>query len=304
MSIVEKAVEKLKTLQPQEPVRRRIEPAFEPPASSASPVPTVERMQDRVRVMHAAIEATPVWHVNPADLKRAGLLPAEDEAAHRLADELRRIKRPLLANITGKGVKAVVNGQRIMVASAIPGEGKTFTSFNLAMSLARELDFEVLLVDGDIPKSDITRILKLDSRPGLMDVLADERRQPSEVIVRTEVPNLLVVPVGQRSPLAAEFFGSRRMEYVLHEFAGQGQRRLMLFDSSPLLATSEAPILASHMGQIIVVVAAGSTGQQTVKSALQTLDSSKCISFILNMSRLPSSEGYYDSYYHHYSKDR
>lgn len=304
MSIVEKAVEKLKTLQIEEPPRSRIEPVFEQVRLHASRAPTVERLQDRGRVTDSMPDRAAVWHINPADLKREGVSPGEEDAVRQLAEELRRIKRPLLANATGKGAEVIKNGHRIMVASAIPGEGKTFTSLNLAMSLAKELDFEVLLVDGDIPKSDVTRILGLESRLGLIDVLADGQLQPSEVIVHTDVPNLTVVPVGQPSPLVAELFGSRRMEYVLGEFDGPRQQRLVLFDSSPLLAASEAPVLALHMGQIVLVVAANSTSHQTVTSALQTLDSSKYISFILNMSRLPAGENYYYSYYHHYSKDR
>src|SRR3546814_1109406 len=108
-----------------------------------------------------------------------------------------------------------------------------YTTLFRSMSLARETDFEVLLVDGDIPKSDITGILGLGGQPGLMDVLADEKRAPAEVIVRTDVQNLLVVPAGKRHPLAAELFRSRRMEYLLDEFGGRYRRRRMVFDSSP-----------------------------------------------------------------------
>lgn len=308
MSIVEKAVEKLKALQPQVGTLAGVKPsvgsASEILASHSPSTASVERLQDKIRAVHATADKAPELQLDRAGLKRAGLLPAEDEAAHRLADELRRIKHPLLANITGrKGATAVANGHRIMVASAVPGEGKTFTSLNLAMSLAKERDYEVLLVDADIPKCDLTRALHLEGHPGLLDVLTDEQRRPDDVIARTDVPNLMVVPVGRPSTLTAELLGSRRMEQVLQEFTGQGQRRLLIFDSSPLLATSEAQVLASRMGQIILVVAAGRTTQQAVKSAIQTLDGSKCINLILNMTRLWAGEGYYGTYYSHNLKD-
>lgn len=291
MNIVEKAVEKLKTLQP--------EPLASPPVEEKSqhPASTIERLQDSARVVEQSTEVAPPWHVDHVALERRGLLSADKEATNRLADELRRIKRPLMDNALGKGAKAFAHAQRIVVTSAVPGEGKSFTALNLALSLARERDFEVLLVDGDIPKSDITRVLGLEGRPGLMDVLADERRQPAEVIVRTDVPNLLVVPAGGRQPLAAELFGSLRMEYVLEGLGGRNQRRLVVFDSSPLLVTSESHVLASHMGQVVMVVAAGRTPQQVVNSALQSLSGSPYIGLILNMSSLPASENYYDSYY-------
>jgi len=291
MSIVEKVVEKLKTLQPEPPVSPHIE------AAPSHRAPTIERLQDSVRAVDQSTETAPPWHVDRTALERMGLFSADSEANGRLADELRRIKRPLMVNAIGKGANALAHAERIMVTSAVPGEGKSFTAVNLALSLARERDFEVLLVDGDIPKLDITRVLGLEGRPGLMDVLADDQRQPAEVIVRTDVPNLLVVPVGGRQSLTAELFGSRRMEYVLEGFGGRNPRRLVVFDSSPLLASQESQVLASHMGQVVMVVAAGRTPQQVVNSALQSLNGSRYVGLLLNMSCLPASENHYDSYY-------
>jgi Mrp family chromosome partitioning ATPase len=142
-----------------------------------------------------------------------------------------------------------------------------------------------------------------------MDVLADEQRAPADVIVRTDVENLSVVPAGKPHPLAAELFRSRRMEYVLDQLGGHRQPgghhrgRLMVFDSPPLLAASESQVLASHMGQVVVVVAAGRTRRQFVKSALQRLKASQYIGLILNMSALPAGENDYDSQHesHHES---
>ncbi|MGH8192744.1 MAG: AAA family ATPase, partial [Rhodanobacteraceae bacterium] len=313
MSIVEKAAEKLKALQP-EPVirsesaeiphveapavgaatsierlqerRREADPytGIEPPRAEA----TVQRLQERARQAEPGTEIAPPWHVDSWALEHAGLLPADAGARDRLADELRRIKRPLLDNVTGKGVRAVTHAERIAVSSAAPGEGKTFTAVNLALSLARDPDFEVLLVDGDVPKSDITRVLGLEGQVGLMDVLADEGRRPAEVIVRTDVPNLLVVPAGESNALAAELFGSLRMEYVLQEFSGRNRRRLVVFDSAPLLVAAESPALVARMGQVVVVVAAGRTRQNALNSALQNLNDAQFVGLLLNMSRLPA----------------
>jgi exopolysaccharide/PEP-CTERM locus tyrosine autokinase len=289
MSIVEKAAEKLKTAPPVAPsAPAPVEAAPQPAAAS-----TVERLQERARAPEQPEEPQTVWKVDAGVLKRLGLLPVDAEAERRLADELRGVKRPLLANAIDKGAQALVRGKRIMVTSAEAGEGKTFAALNLALSLARETDFEVLLVDGDIPKSDITRVFGLGGQTGLMDVLADERRAPSEAIMRTDVPNLLVVPAGARHPLAAELFRGRRMEHVLDEFGGRNRRRLMVFDSSPLLATSESQVLASHMGQVVLVVAASRTRRQSVNSALRRLDDLQYVGLLLNMSRQPAGENYY-----------
>ena len=293
MSIVEKAVEKLKTLPLESPA---------PPPPEAGPVhaaSTVERLQERARVVEQPMEAAPPWPVDTNALRRMGLLPSDQETERRLADELRGVKRPLLANAMGKGAETFVHGKRIVVTSAEAGEGKTFAAVNLALSLAREADFEVLLVDGDVPKSDITRIFGLSDKPGLMDVLADEQRAPTDAIVQTDVPNLLVVPAGKRHPLAAELFRSRRMEYVLDELGGRNRRRLVVFDSSPLLATSESQVLASHMGQVVLVVAASRTRRQAVHSALRRLNELQYVGLVLNMSRLPAAENYYNRHSHY-----
>jgi exopolysaccharide/PEP-CTERM locus tyrosine autokinase len=303
MSIVEKAAEKLKALPTDASAGQPLPNngpelgATVPPA--AQPASTVERLQERVRTAGQSIETAPPWHIDPVALKRMGLLPADDAAERRLADEMRGIKRPLLANATDKGATTIAHGRRILVTSAEPSEGKTFTTVNLALSLAREADFEVLLVDGDIPKSDITRIFGLGGQPGLMDVLANEKIAPGDVVVQTDVPNLLVVPAGQQNPLAAELFRSRRMDHVFEEFGGRHRRRLLVFDSSPLLATPESQVLASHMGQVVMVVAAGRTGRQAVATALQKVSDLPYVGLVLNMSSLPASLGYYGSQSHY-----
>ena len=258
----------------------------------------VEKAAEKLKALPQESDAS-LCHFDPVALKRMGLLPADDEAERRLADELRCVKRPLLANAIEAGTETLVHGKRILVTSAEAGEGKTFTAVNLALSLARETDFEVLLVDGDIPKSDITRIFGLSGKPGLMDVLVDEKRAPADVIMRTDVPNLLVVPAGERHPLAAELFRSRRMEHVLEEFGGRNRRRLMVFDSSPLLATSESQVLASHMGQVVLVVAASRTRRQAVTSALRRLNDLQYVGLLLNMSHLSAGENYYNRHSHY-----
>lgn len=299
MSIVEKAAEKLRTLQPVE----RLElPQVEEEIVMARAATTVERLQEQRRGVPRDPDGETVVHMDEQLLVRAGLLPSEDEASGRLDNEVRRAKLPLLNNAIGKSANAPELAERIVVTSAVPGEGKTFTAFNLALSLAREPDFEVLLVDADIPKSDITHTLGLDECPGLMDVLMDDWRRPADAILRTDVPNLMVLSAGKRNPLAAELFGGRRMGYVLEELAASPRQRLLVFDSSPLLATPESRVLASQMGQVVVVVAAGHTGRHEVKAALDGLGGSQYVGLILNKSRLLATENPYYGYYGQYGR--
>ena len=300
MSIVEKAAEKLRTQRPAEqPGLPQVEEVVETPIA-----PTVERLQEQRHAVRRNAADGDVVHVDLDALMRAGLLPSQDEASGRLSNEVRRAKLPLLNNATGKSAKVPEFADRIVVTSAVPGEGKTFTAINLALSLAREPDFEVVLLDADIPKSDVTRTFGLQSYPGLMDILADESRRTADVILRTDVPNLFLVPAGQRNPLAAELFGGRRMSQVLEDLGANSKQRLLVFDSSPLLATPEARVLASQMGQVVVVVGAGHTRRYELKSALEGLGDSQYVGLILNKSRLPAIENPYYGYYGQYGNTR
>jgi exopolysaccharide/PEP-CTERM locus tyrosine autokinase len=218
-----------------------------------------------------------------------------------LSQEYRRVKRPLLANIAGGSAPAIADGKRIMITSSLPGEGKTFTSLNLARSLARERDYSVLLVDGDVVKPVISRALGMQDRRGLIDILADETLSLNSVIAETDVPGLYVLPAGKRHSAMAELLSSRRMDWLMKELDRE-PGRILLFDSAPLLATSETQAMSLVMGQIVVVVKAGSTEQRAVQSALALLDPSKAINLLLNQTRKSHGDyyggyGYYGGYY-------
>ncbi|HET8551480.1 MAG TPA: AAA family ATPase [Gammaproteobacteria bacterium] len=310
MSIVEKAVDKLKT-NGAGSIARRVEPEpFQRPAervkrngkgAGEAEVRPVQHSSPPPVTTIAGGDVEPV-HVDFEALQAAGMYPSETNSG-RIADQYRRIKRPLLANITGRGATQVANGRRIMVASSVPGEGKTFTSFNLALSIALERDFTALLIDGDVAKSDMTRILNLEERPGLLDLLGNERLRPEQVIAPTDVPRLKVLPAGQWNAISTELLASRRMEHVLDEISRSMPNCLIVFDSPPLLATSEAQVLAASMGQIVVVVAAGKTPQHTVKAGLETLDPDKSINLVLNFARDVGDEKQYGNYYGGYYGD-
>lgn len=300
MSIVEKAAERLKVQRPAVADTAPVE------VEHARHESSIERLQAAVHAPDARASESPaadagrLLHIDQPALCRNGLFPADEDAGWRLLDELRRIKRPLLDNVSGNGARVVLHPERITVTSALPNEGKTFTSVNLALSLARDPDYEVLLVDGDVPGSGITRLLGLEGKPGLMNVLADATCDPESVVLHTDVPNLMVVPSGTHNALRAELFGSQRMEYVLEAFERSHRQRLLLFDSPPLLAIQESPVLVSRMGQVVVVVAANRTRQQDVRDALECLDDAQYVGLVLNMSRTRASESRYYGYYGRY----
>src|SRR5699024_7989269 len=210
------------------------------------------------------------------------------------------IKRPLISNATGVNGVDVANGNRFMVASALSGEGKTFTSFNLALSLAKERDYSVLLVDGDVIKPSISRALGLEKAQGLTDILADDTLSFSNTVFETNVPRLSVLPAGQYQDSATELLASRRMAWFMGELS-RDPNRMIIFDSPPLLATAESQAMAMAVGQILLVVKAGKTPRDAVEAALSLVSAAdKSISLILNQSTKAHGDyyaGYYGGYY-------
>lgn len=234
-------------------------------------------------------------------LREASIVPPE-ELAPNLANEFRRIKRPLIKKAFGKGEDRIENGNLIMLCSALSGEGKTFTAMNLAMSVALERERTVLLIDADVAKPHISRALGLSQRKGLMDVLVDRNLDISDVLVQTDMPGLRVLPAGTQHEYATELLASERMEEVINEIAGRYQNRIVILDSPPLLQTSEAQVITGLVGQVVVVVHAGATPQSAVESALELVDASKHVSLVLNKCRVATgSDYYYGGYYGSYS---
>ncbi|MEM7610323.1 MAG: XrtA-associated tyrosine autokinase [Pseudomonadota bacterium] len=216
-------------------------------------------------------------------LREAGLLAPESQS-RMLADQYRLIKRPLLDNAVGKNASIVEDGNLIMISSALSGDGKTFTCINLALSMASEKDMTILLVDADVAKPHISRIFGVSKQPGLIDLLLDESLTLDDVILKTDVPGLRLLPSGQIHDQATELLASKRMRSLVQQLSKRYANRAVVFDSPPLLVTPEARVLGSHMGQIAMVVCAGKTPQQAVLDAVACIDESKAMNLILNQS--------------------
>ena len=217
-----------------------------------------------------------------------------DMPASLLADEFRIVKRPIMRNAFGPAKTR--NGNLVMVTSALPGEGKTFTAINLAMSAAMEVDTAVVLVDGDVAHPDLPNILGVRKEPGLLGLLTNPQLQLGDVVVPTNVDNLLILPAGVQEPRATELLASAQMERVLNELSMRYPDLVIIFDSPPLLPTTEARELASHMGQIVMVVAADSTHQNAVKLALEMIAQCEVVHMLLNKADKTEVGSYYGSY--------
>ena len=210
----------------------------------------------------------------------------------QLASEYRVIKRPLIANAMGRSAAPVANGNLIMVTSSLPGEGKSFTAINLAISIAMELDTTVMLVDADVARPSILNMLGLPPAEGLLDVVQENSVDISRVLLRTNVEKLSILPSGTKHPRATELLASDAMIRLLEDMSRRYQDRIIIFDSPPLLITTEARALATHMGQIVMVVQAGQTTEAAVKEAVATIDACPVKMTILNQARQSTVEGY------------
>lgn len=243
---------------------------------------------------HVARPQPPRLEINLERLRSRGLL-TPDAPRSQIADEFRVIKRPIVRNALDRTGK-IKNGNLVMVTSALPREGKTFTSVNLALSIATELDTTVLLVDGDVAHPDLPKQLGVSNTPGMLEILTRDDLELSDVLVRTNIPNLTILPAGSHHRRATELLASEQMAILLRELSSRYSDRIVVFDSPPLLATTEARVLATHMGQVVMVVAADSTRQQDVTLALSTIESCEIVLMVLNKADKTDVGTYYGYY--------
>jgi receptor protein-tyrosine kinase len=238
-------------------------------------------------------ETSEVVRIYDAGLE--GIISPATESS-RTAEEFRVIKRPLLQRAFAQRHEPGEHPNVVVVTSSVAGEGKTFTSLNLAISIAMELDRTVLLVDSDLANPGLSRLLKVRDRPGLTERLLDSRLDLKQLLMRTNVPKLTLLPAGLRHRRSTELLASNVMRGLLDELANRYPDRIVLFDSPPLLATTEASVLANQAGQICIVVESGITPQFLVKEAVGVLQYPDRISLVLNKTKRDlflGQDGYY-----------
>lgn len=312
MSLIEKAVERLDQLKQaagEAETGRHAEPAIIAEKSEAAPIVVAPHAAESSSAVPRA-QPTPapnpnvsrVIHVDLARLGVSGMVTPEQPRSP-IAEEYRVIKRPLLRNATASGVAAVRNGSLIMVTSAMPGEGKSFTAINLAISMAMELDYTVLLVDADVSRPSVLNRLGLPPERGLMDVLSGEVSDLGDVLLRTNIEKLSILPAGMPHQRATELLASETMNRLLEQIANRYADRIVIFDSPPLLVTTEARVLAAHMGQIVVVVEAERTTHATINQALATIENCPIKLMVLNKTRERGAGGYYGGYGYGYGAE-
>lgn len=233
--------------------------------------------------------------INLVRLRQRGMVTHESGRTP-VAEDFRVVKRHLLNDARAAGAAAIPRGNLIVVTSALPGEGKTYCAINLAMSISMERDARALLVDADVARPSVLKVLGLQAERGLMNVLLDGGVDLSDVIMRTNIPSLTLLPAGPASRQATELLASRNMSRLLEELANRYPDRIIVFDSPPLLLATEASVLVSQMGQVVMVVEAETTTQSAVQAALQRIEHCRHVNLVYNKSRAVPGAGYYGYY--------
>ena len=285
MSLIEQALEKMRAQQQNV--------AAVPLAASRAAAPANDSSATWVQPAPVAVHSLRI-SINMDNLLHEGVL-AKPAQQHQQASEYRHIKRQLLQTLRDGGTAIKDRDRILMIASAIAGEGKTFTSVNLALSLARELDYSVLLIDADFAKPNISRLLGIEAASGLLDAARRADIDPETLVVDSDIPGLSLLPAGSMVANATEYLTSVRMHEILARLVSV-PNRIILMDSPPLLMTTESAALAQLAGRVLLVVRAESTPHRAVLDALDLLGDSVNVGLILNQTTHAPLQGYYYGY--------
>ncbi|WP_296716344.1 AAA family ATPase [Erythrobacter sp.] len=281
---------------PRRPAARQPQPQAQP---QAQPTPTPEapappvQPQPQAEAPRAVAFCGPTASIDRDHLRMNSLIVPEDPVSG-LLEEFRIVKRELLADARAGDTPLA---RRILVCSPHPGEGKTYCAINLAIALAAERDLEVLLVDADVVKPNVTEHLGIEAgQRGLMDALADPAVAPESLVIRTDIPGLFVMPAGTANTLDAEYLASAHTGAVLDRLTEGAPNRILIFDTPPALAASPAAELAGHVGQALLVVRADETARAALEDAQQLLSACADIKLLLNATRYSPSGRRFGTY--------
>jgi protein-tyrosine kinase len=199
-------------------------------------------------------------------------------------NEFRSLKRKLIPMTVDPETRGMTRNM-VMVTSALPGEGKTFTAMNLAIALAAEPNLNVILVDADVVQSSIASYFQASDHDGLLELLTGKRHHLDEVLHPcADLPRLHVLFAGARDDATPELLASRGMTELCADLATRFPQSIVLFDAPPVLAGSEPAAMASHVHHVLMVVAAGRSGRDQVEAALTEVSRCPSISMVFNQS--------------------
>ena len=294
MSLIEKALEKTR-VQGGRPTALSLPAGAQAADAIASGAAIATAPQTRLEPLARGIPIRRLT-IDMDRLRAMGMIPPAD-GQRRLATQVRVIKNKLLQAVRAENT---ARNRVVMVTSALSGDGKTFNSVSIALSLATEKDFHVLLVDGDVPKPNVGRLFGIQETEGLLDAARDPGIDPEQLIIGTDLPGLDLLSAGRGGADAAEIMSSARMREVIDQLAADPERILVL-DSPPLMLTSESAVMSHHAGQILLVVREALTPQRAVLDSIAMLGERTGISLVLNGVAESKLEEFYYGYGQNYA---
>lgn len=276
-------------------VPQQVTPVAEPITPAAEPV--VPAAIQTLAVKAASHEPATFAAIDRARLASCNLI-VPDGPVTGLSEEFRIVKRQLLlAARGGKGVDAVPHGERILVCSANPDEGKTYCAINLALSMASEKDNRVLLIDADFAKPSVLKTLGIENRAGFMDALADSSCDVESLVIATDIEGLSILPAGSQTNQDTEYLAASRTADIIDQLTRHDPSRIIIFDSPPALAASPASVLALHVGQTLMVVHADVTTDSALRDALSLLSGCEHVQLLLNRTKFSPTGRKFGNYY-------
>ncbi len=295
MSIIEKAAAKTKVREELLKQENKIEIGLGSKRKQTSLIEKTEKIKNTKKDTQESNEKDLI--INVDELTSNNILVMNQKNS-MTSEEFRLIKRQLLLNaFTKRNKKHDDRGNIIMVTSSKPNEGKTFSAVSLALSIAKERDLTVMLIDADVAKPDVLKYMGANDGKGLIDIIEDKTMNIGDCLLRTNIPNLTILPAGKNHSLTTELLASSRMGDIIDELAERYHDRVIIIDSSPVLASSSAPVIALNVGQVVFVVEAEKTNESELTEALSLMSGCPNINLILNKARFPVGKKKFGSYY-------
>jgi protein-tyrosine kinase len=273
MSKLEKAMERAKQARGAEVSQ----------ASTPIPSPVKGRKSGPIDPVYTQ---TRVYPTNEALLEKYGILtPAFNSI---IVEQYNLLRARVLEVMTSNGYNS------ILVASPEPQEGKTLTAVNLAISIARESNRTVLLIDTDMRRPSVHRYFGLPDSRGLYEHIIKETPL-SELLINPGFPRLTVLPAGMPTNYPVDLLACPAMQEFVSDVKRRYQGRYIIFDSPPILAYADGLYLARYADAVLMVARSGSTKENNFRQALESLGDRPLLGTVLN--RVPKGQGPAYSYY-------
>jgi protein-tyrosine kinase len=242
--------------------------------------------------------------VSPSDAERltlremsrraspGGHLLIDNGTAPAIVEQYKMLRTHLLQYRSGRPPRT------ILVTSTLRGEGKSSVAANLAISIARSVKEHVLLMDCDLREPSLHALFGLRPAAGLSDYLRREVGL-AELLLRTEVAKLSLLPAGPRASDAAELLASDKMRLLLSEVRERYEDRLIILDSAPLLPTTDPALLAAQVDGVLLVVRSGAADRELIARMVETVCSERILGVVFNAVE-PGPSGWAQKYYSAY----